>query len=362
MNGYKRVALVGFNSAVGSFALGLRRAGFRGTLVGVADAATVEQCWKLGIITDGSDDLGAALAGSDLVMLSQESGHSTGQLAKVLLLADDGATISEMTRVKGDVNRIFESSGRADVHYVGFRLLGDARVDADVAQSSKFFFENKTVILTPRGKEDLDAFSQLQDAMRRMGAAVVAMSPQSHDKLLAQLTQVPKAAVVAILQGIFEDTETIQMTPEMLSGWLVSEAQDLAVMKQSGWTADIEANRELVLQGMDRLIERLRAMRGEIAAGRLAAQLNTLVDRAGVKLNLDQKKDRTDLILSAGADSKVLERVSEILAKARIPIGKLERMEFAEAGTYRLSLNSVAERDRAVSLLRNASIEVSDLS
>lgn len=362
MGMYRKVCLVGFDRVVGSFALGLRRIGFRGSIVGVAVPAVISECWKLGLIHDGFQDLSKAIVGADLVMLSSKSGHEGAGLTEVLERADEGATISEMTRVKGDVNRVFESKERSSVHYVGFRLLGDAGLDTVISESHRFFFENKTVILTPRGKEDLDAFSALQDVMRRMGSNVIAMSPQAHDRLLAQLNQVPKIAIVAMLQTIFSGETDIEIRPEMLGQRMMEEIRDIAMLRRSDWVEDLAANRELVLKGIDDLLECLRKVQEKVKDGSLGPDLDSLIEHAGVMLDLDTGTGKADLVLSAGQDLKILEKASELMAKARIVIGKLEQMEQAEPGTYRLSLKSEEEKNRAVTLLRQAGLEVESLS
>jgi cyclohexadieny/prephenate dehydrogenase / 3-phosphoshikimate 1-carboxyvinyltransferase len=361
MAGFRRICMVGFDATVGSFAIGLKRTGYRGTLVGVGDSATIEQCWKLGLISDGSNDLAKAIVGADLIMISPHCGHASEQLTEALRLADDGATISEMTRVKGDVNRVFSESSRTDVHYVGFRMLVDGTADPDVSHSSKFYFEGKTVILTPRGKEDLTAFSTLQNEMRKMGAKVVAMSPQAHDLVLAKLGQVPQAAVIAVLQGIFDESQSTTPSRELLAGWLYDAARDLDHLRQSGWIEDIEANRELVIEGLTALTARIAELKSDIAAGKLAAQFDSLVQCVGGKLEIEQHPERIEIALTAGNDTKVIERASEILAKARIRINHLDRIEHADAGTYRLTLNTLDDRDHAATLLRKAGVDVTVL-
>ncbi len=359
---FKKICLVGFDRQVGSFALGLKRTGFTGPIVGVADDQTINKCWKLGMINDGFQKLDDALPGANLIMLSSVSSHVEGMLPKVLEWADDNAVISEMTRVKGDVNRVFEESGRDDIHYVGFRLIGDVVDGGDYTKSDKFFFENKSIILTPRDKRDLNAFSMLQEVMRKMGADVIAMSPQSHDRLLAQIHHVPKTAVMAVLQRLFGGADQNVVTPAMMGDWLAGETRDLMQSRSMGWVAEVEANRELVIEGIDELIMRLQSLKEEISRGNLSNQLEALVEKTPEILKEPETPKGVDLVLSAGADPKNLERVSEIMAKAHIKMGSLDRMEHAAPGTYRLTLSNRPDAERTLSLLRGAGFDVVDLA
>ena len=318
-------------------------------------------CSRLGLIHYGYQDLVHAVPGAELIMLASHAGEAGIQLKDVLEWADDGSTISEMTRVKGNVDAVFEASRRSEVHYVGFRLLGDVANEDDVQLSNRFFFEDKTVILTPRCKQDLEAFASLQDVMRRLGSTVIAMSPQVHDTLLAHLSQVPKAAIVAILQRVFDGDADIKVAPQMLGKGLIEQLRQLAAMRRRGWVEDLSANRELVLKGLDEVLERLQRVRADIQNGTLGKELDSLIERAGAVLKLDGSDECTDLVLVAGEDATVAQKTAEVLANAHITIQTLVKMGHAESGTYRLNVKSAAERDRAVILLREAGMDVENL-
>jgi hypothetical protein len=109
-------------------------------------------------------------------------------------------------------------------------------------------------------------------------------------------------------------------------------------------------------------MERLRALKADLMEGRIGARLDELIERAGISVHMEGGPVKAELVLVSGADTKILENASRILAEARVNIGKLERMEHAEKGTFRLCFNSFDERDRALSLLRQAGIEAVDIA
>lgn len=357
MGGFRKVCLIGLDGLVGSFALGLRRSGFRGGIVAVAPVEVVEAGWKLGMITDGFQQVAEAAAGADLIMLSRETAGS-GMLAEVLAAADEAATISEMTRVKQEVHRVFAKSTRTDLHYVGFRLIGDTQRQHQLTEAGKFYFEGKTIILTPRGKEDLEAYSTLNDALRKMGALVIAMSPQAHDRLLAQLAHVPRITAMALLQRVFDPAANYELTPAMLGDWLADQARMLAGDRE--WIAEIEDNRELVLEGIEQFIQQLQQLKADIAGNKLPAKVEALSLLTGKTLGMTEKPREFSLVVATGGDSKVLEQTSRLLAEARIKIKSLDPLRFAEAGTFRLTLQSLADRDGAVALLQRSGIDVEE--
>ena len=66
----KTVVIVGVGLIGGSFALALRKAGFRGRIIGVSSPKTVEAARKRGVI-DEAGSLESAVPWADLVYLSQ---------------------------------------------------------------------------------------------------------------------------------------------------------------------------------------------------------------------------------------------------------------------------------------------------
>jgi hypothetical protein len=105
------------------------------------------------------------------------------------------------------------------------------------------------------------------------------------------------------------------------------------------------------------LSAQLERVKGEIAAGSIGRVLDDLLTRTGDIVQKQVAAPHSELILTANGDLKAAEQAAKILAKARITICSLDRIEDAEPGTFRLALQSVEERDRAAGLLRSAGLE-----
>ena len=90
----KTVAIAGVGLIGGSFALALRKAGFKGRIVGVSSAATIDKAFALGVI-DEALPLAEAAADADLVYLSQPISRiieTLGVLDTDALVTDAGST------------------------------------------------------------------------------------------------------------------------------------------------------------------------------------------------------------------------------------------------------------------------------
>ena len=98
------VAIFGVGLIGGSFALALRRAGFKGEILGVSSGSTISEALRLGVIDRGVPLEEAALA-SDLVYLAQPIRQIietlsllSGRLKPGALVTDAGSTKVEIVK------------------------------------------------------------------------------------------------------------------------------------------------------------------------------------------------------------------------------------------------------------------------
>ncbi len=363
MNSFRRVCLIGLDRTNGSFALGLKRSGFKGSIVGVADAAASSEAWKLGIINGGGPDLAERLAGSDLVMLASNVHPTDECLAQVLELADDEAVVCETSRFKGEMHRLLQSCPRTDLGLVGLNALGLPDPTSALSGATKFFFDGKTVVLTPRGDGDEPAALRLQQALEKMGAKTVSMTAEMHDRWLGLTTQLPGLAGLALLQSLLDSPLRLRISADAWGQRLGDELRSLAAALPGGWLDDIEKNREGLVVAIDELLGHLQIVRQDLASGALARRCNELLTQAMPSDTLEETPiEDTSLMVVAGADAKMIERAAEVLAVARIPVASIQKVQGMDTGTFRLTLKSAEERNQAVYLLRRAGIGIVELS
>lgn len=359
---FRRVCLIGVDRPTGSFALGMKRAGFSGPIVGVANKPTITACFNLGIVSGGSVDPAEVLPGSDVIVLSSGGVSASGMLSSVLGAVDEGAVLVDMTRNKSGTLKAVTESGRKDLRYVGMRILEGGNDTNNYAKSDTYWLARKTVILTPQGEADQETSEGLKELLGGMGASAITMDAQASERLLAQAQLVPKAVMLAMLEGLFESEENAPIAAALLGGWLADEARNTFESRQIGWVEDMQTSPDAVRQGIDDLIQRLNAVKQSLAEGKLADEVNALIERASQAVKAEDEATGFPIALAAGTDPRSLERIAQLMAGARIKLGELNRVENAAAGTYRLTFDSRNECERAIKLLKRAGFQASELS
>jgi len=358
---FRRVCLIGVDRVAGSFALGMKRAGFSGPIAAVANKPTLAACFRLGIVSGGSSDPAEALPGADLIVLTTAGIAGSGVLESVLGAADENALLMDMTRDKAATLNAVLKSGRKDLRYAGLRVLGGGNDANNYAQSDGLWMAKKTAILTPRGEADGDAAAALSELLGAMGTNAVTMDGAASERLFAQAQLVPKAAALAMLSGLFESEEKATLAAALLSGWLAEEARATLEEHKLDWIGELQSGGEAVRQGIDHLIEQLTAVKKHLAEGKLADEVYALIERAAQVVQTEEQEAGYPIALTAGTDPRSLERIAQLMAGARIKLGELTRIENAAAGTYRLLLGTRDECARAVNLLKRAGFQATEL-
>jgi hypothetical protein len=234
-------------------------------------------------------------------------------------------------------------------------------ISESLTKTDPFFFDSKALILTPRNKEDLDAYGLLSEVLESIGAQVIALSPMAHDQLLANYVHVPRIVTLAVLEQVFADNSGDSVRPGIMGRDLVVQLERLLDLHHSNWMEELESVNGLVCRGIDRLVERLELIKVDLKANGLNDRLTDLLTTASMTLERAVEAQEPRLVVIANDNMKTLERVSKLLAQSRISIQDLERADRPGAAAYKLTMKSEADRNEAVSLLKSAGFQAFDI-
>jgi prephenate dehydrogenase len=357
----KKICLIGVDEVVANLVVALRRTGFTGRTHAVAPTAQLRRAWDIGVANDGSENLEDGLRDAQLIVLSFTLKDSSQRLASILENADPGSIIVDLSHTKGYVPKIFEDSGREDVRYVGIRLIDSLEISEVLTRTDPFYFDSKTLILTPRGKADLDAYGLLSQALESIGAQVIALSPIAHDRLLANYVHLPRVMTLAVLEQVYANNSGDSLRPGIMGKDLVAQLEQLVDLHHSRWSEELEPVKKLVCEGIDLLVERLQLIKRDLTNKGLGERMNQLLANASLTLERAAEADEPRLVVIAEDNLKTLEKVSKLLANARLVINDLERADRPGAPAYKLTMKTNADRDDAVSLLKSAGIQAFDI-
>ncbi|MGH8979422.1 MAG: prephenate dehydrogenase/arogenate dehydrogenase family protein, partial [Acidimicrobiales bacterium] len=248
-----RAVVVGTGLIGGSIGLALRARGWH-VSGWDADAARTRAALEHGAIDAEGDDWAAQVA------FVATPAAAVAEIARALL--DDerrplGFVVSDVSGVKAAVVAALDHPRFVGGHpMAGSEQVGFAGAGADL-------FTGAAWVLTPTPDTDLGAFSLVRDVVTSLGADVVALSPEDHDRLVAVVSHVPHL-VAATLMNAAADGATQDAVLLRLAAGGFRDMTRVAAGHPGIWPDVCTDNAAAIVQSLDRLIEDLGAIRNQV--------------------------------------------------------------------------------------------------
>jgi prephenate dehydrogenase len=246
----RTLAIVGVGLLGGSVAMAARRAA-PVRIVGIGrDAAALDRARRRGILDDGTTSLAEGVRDANLVVFCTPVDLVAQQVLSAAPHCRSGAVLTDVGSTKAAIVTAVAGRLPPGVAFVGAHpLAGSEKQGADHARAD--LFDRRLVIVTPDGKTPSDALARVLAFWTELGARVVQLDPEAHDRALALTSHLPHlvaSALAAILPP-----ELIDLTA---TGF--RDTTRLAASDPRLWGAIFEANRSAVLEALDRLTTQLQ--------------------------------------------------------------------------------------------------------
>lgn len=259
----QQITIVGTGLIGGSFALALKKSGWRGRIVGCDREAVLRQARRRKAINAGVTDARQACAGSQVVVLATPVGGILDFLerlgpavAKETLITDVGSTKQEIVaRAQGVLGA--EAARR---FLGGHPLAGKERGGIENADADLFRGAAWAVTPLPGQKLGAGRAREFLKLVKRMGARVVELEAGRHDRLMAWMSHLPQmmsTALAALLEEEFGGDPDLKK----LAGRTFAETTRLAASSYSVWRDIVMTNSQNLGRALQRLEQQLAYLR-----------------------------------------------------------------------------------------------------
>jgi prephenate dehydrogenase len=199
-----RLAIVGVGLLGGSLAKAVRAHGLAREIVGIGrDAGRMQAAVRDGALDRATTDLAEGVAGADRIVLAAPVLTNETLLSGVWRAAPAGAVVTDVGSTKRGIVAAADrlAGGRRDVHFVGSHpMAGSDRAGYGVARVD--LFQGATVVLTPTEATDGGAAKSVGELWAAVGARVVTLDPEVHDRAVAAISHLPHVAAWALVDAV----------------------------------------------------------------------------------------------------------------------------------------------------------------
>lgn len=351
---FGRIAIIGVGLIGGSLGLAIKRSYPRVRVVGIdQDEATLTKALERRAIDEGERELAKGVAGADLIFLATPVDTIAQLLPQMQSVIAPEALITDVGSTKA---RICEIAQRfLPKNFIGGHpMTGSERQGIEAADP--LLFENALYILTPLDTSRDTACSTLSAFVEGLGARVLFMKPQRHDRIVAYVSHLPQLLAVTLADVVARQNQKDALYAELAAGGF-RDMTRIAASPYAIWCAIIRENAREIERAVDELLEQLSALKEHLGA---PEELALRFARAAAFRNAIPRSSKGFLkslhrvAVSAPDRPGVLAHMTACIAQAGITIKDIELLRVREnvGGTFHLSFESLQAAQSAAQALR----------
>jgi prephenate dehydrogenase len=271
----KSVAIVGTGLIGASFGLALREAGFSGEIVGVSSEGAIADAIAVRAIDRGAP-LAEAVGQADLVFLSQTVGRILDTIRRLDPLVLPGALVTDAGSTKCEIVDAARQALTRCRFLGGHPMAGKEKRGAAEAEAG--LFRGRTWALTPDDAAELEtgAAVEFRGWLARLGARVVVLDSDEHDRVVALTSHLPQLASTALAAALCDRLDDARHLS--VAGPGLADMTRLALGSYALWrdilatnAAHIERALGLYIQELEHIRENLRTRQLQEEFDRAAA-------------------------------------------------------------------------------------------
>jgi len=262
----QQITIVGTGLIGGSLGLALRQHGFQGRIVGCDQPEVLETAITRGAIDRGGTDVKQAIRGSDVVVLATPVGAILSLFEKLAptlplatLITDTGSTKQQLAE---RARMVFGAAAPERVlpgHPMAGKELGGIE-NADPA-----LFRGAVWLITPIGIDQQHTARQREyiELLGSVGARVIAIDPERHDRLCAWISHLPQMISTA-LASLLQEELGDEKAAAQIGGRALQEMTRIAHSPYSMWRDIALTNSENLEEVLLRYEQQLAHLRGNL--------------------------------------------------------------------------------------------------
>ncbi len=248
------------------------------------DSAVQKEALAQGVIDKSADSMESCCRGADFIFIATpitvipkiiESISSV--VGEDTIVTDVGSTKSKIVQVAGQVMP-------PNVDFIGGHPLAGSE-QAGLKAATSELLKEAVYILTPTTKTSPDAFQKLHALLTKLGARVVALSPEKHDEIVAAVSHLPHLTAMALVNVVAAVEDGSENRLLFTAGGF-RDTTRIASGNPNLWVDICLDNREAIASSIQRLTSSLSDV------GKLLTEGN----RQGLLEVLTLAKDRRELM------------------------------------------------------------------
>jgi prephenate dehydrogenase len=351
---YDCIAIAGMGLIGGSMAKALRLKAGTKRLIGIdPDSSQLEPALKSGIIDSGYLKPGEFLAECSMVIVCAPVPITAGLVLEISEYTDSRCIITDTASTKSDIVNTIRKRNSGLRFVGGHPMAGSER--SGYAYSREDMFENAYYLIIDE-PGDAEAVEAVRAMGESIGAIPMVTDTKTHDDAVAVISHIPHVTAAALV-NLLDESEGMSLGKQIAAGGF-RDITRIASSQPSLWRDITINNRNAISEGLDRLIDILAEIRGNIS-GSTGDETEDFFRRAKTTRDLISGERegllprKFQVVIQVADRPGVIARISALLGKNNVNIKNINVTHSREdvGGVLVVELYSLEDRNSAVALL-----------
>ena len=221
-----------------------------------ARKAIAEQSWCDAVAGSAAE----ACQGASLVVLAAPVDAILALLPQIAPHLPDGAVVTDVGSVKGKIARAGLAALAGRAQFVGSHpMAGSEKTGWENGTAA--LFEKRTCFVTPLPETNTAATETVVQFWRKLGADVVSVDPDKHDRIVAHISHLPQIVASSLCSFLADKDPTWRN----YAGGGLRDTTRIAGSDPQLWKMILEQNREQVQQALRHFQDELQAFEAALA-------------------------------------------------------------------------------------------------
>lgn len=260
MTPFKKIVICGVGLIGGSFALALKKSGFKGKILGLERSPDIlERAHALGIVDQTGLSLEETLRDADLIVLSVPVAQTGNALKMILPYWHAGLIVSDTGSTKTDVVAMArEVLGEKIAQFIPAHPIAGSETNGPEAAVDDLFVGKKTVIaaLPENSRADVE---RVADVWERCGTIIHHLTPENHDTVFATVSHMPHLLAYGLVDYVANHPKSDLFFQYAASGF--RDFTRIAGSSPEMWRDITLANRTQLLVELDAYLKEIELIR-----------------------------------------------------------------------------------------------------
>ncbi len=258
MDSNTNIAILGFGLMGASLALGLKKRGFTGRIIGYARREeTRRQALENGVADQVFADPADAVREADIVVICVPIWTIAKLAEQIVPALKPGAVVTDVGSTKSELLKLmcplFQSS---DAHFVGSHPIAGSE-KTGIEAGNPDLYAGRLCIVCPVISTPPEADALVSNLWKSAGSDVVEMSPGEHDAMLASTSHLPHMIAAALARSVAGGDPSKKAD---YCGTGFKDTTRVASGSADMWVDIIDTNRDALVEEIDRFHDELQGL------------------------------------------------------------------------------------------------------